>query len=95
LLEYEVRMRLNAYGLALSHGDLAKARLHRIDFVALSQSALARALEPFPIPLRTLDALHLATAVFLNSEIDPVQLASYDGRMLDAARVLGIEAAEL
>ena len=61
----------------------------------MSASALRRALQPFPIPVRTLDALHLATAVFLNSESDPVQLASFDARMLTAARALGIEAAAL
>src|SRR5206468_4236581 len=59
LLGYEVWVRLNAYGLTLSHGDKAEARLDRVDFVELSQSALARALEPFPVPLRTLDAPHL------------------------------------
>ncbi len=61
----------------------------------LSVLALRRALEPFPVPVRALDALHLATAVFLNTERDPVQLASYDARMLTAARALGIEAADL
>jgi predicted nucleic acid-binding protein len=94
LLGYEVWTRLNAYGLAASHGDRASARLHRINLVALSESVLARAFEPFPIPLRTLDALHLATIDFLrrNGEIE---LASYDSRMLAAARALGIEIAAL
>jgi uncharacterized protein len=57
--------------------------------------ALRRALAPVPVPLRTLDALHRATAVYLYSEGDPVQIASYDGRMVNAARSLGIEPADL
>jgi hypothetical protein len=61
----------------------------------MSARALRRALEPFPLPVRTLDALHLATAVFLNAEGEPVRLASYGARMLAAAHALGIDAAEL
>ena len=57
--------------------------------------ALRRALRPFPVPVRTLDALHLATAIFLNAESDPVQLASYDNRLRAAAQTLGIPLAEL
>ena len=89
LLEYEVWVRLNAYGLALSHGDRAKARLDRVNFVELSQNALARALEPFPLPLRTLDALHLATMDFLRRNGDSIELASYDDRLTAAAQALG------
>jgi hypothetical protein len=52
---------------------------------------LARALEPFPVPVRTLDALHLASLEFLKSHGQRVYLASYDERLLSAARRLGIE----
>jgi predicted nucleic acid-binding protein len=89
LLGYEVWARLNAYGLASSHGDRAKARLDRVNFVELSQRALSRALEPFPIPLRTLDALHLATMDFLRKNNEPVELASYNNRLVTAAQALG------
>lgn len=51
---------------------------------------LERALEPFPIPIRTLDALHLASILFLQSQRQMVELASYDSRMLAAARSLRI-----
>jgi hypothetical protein len=47
---------------------------------------LARALEPFPTPVRTLDALHLAAMDFLRSNGQTLQLASYDRRLLTAAR---------
>jgi len=61
--------------------------------VALIEPAppvLARALEPFPIPLRTLDALHVASVEFLRDRGLTVELASYDERMLAAARALRI-----
>ena len=56
----------------------------------MSRPVLARALEPWPVPLRTLDALHLATLVFLRDGGEPIELASYDHRLLAAARALGI-----
>jgi predicted nucleic acid-binding protein len=93
LLGYEVWTRLNAYGLALSHGERAKARLDRVNFVELSESALARALQPFPIALRTLDALHLATMDFLRLQGDKIELASYDNRLVAAAQALSISTA--
>jgi hypothetical protein len=49
---------------------------------------LARALDPFPVPVRTLDALHLASLTYLISQRVDVRLASYDRRMIDAARRL-------
>jgi len=76
LLEYKVRNRVHAYGLISSHAEPARL--------------LARALEPWPMPLRTLDALHLATVEFLRAQGEPVELASYDNRFLAAARALGI-----
>jgi predicted nucleic acid-binding protein len=51
----------------------------------------ARALEPFAVPVRTLDALHLASAQFLQSMGERLRLASYDERFLVAARTLGLE----
>jgi hypothetical protein len=41
----------------------------------------ARALDPFPIPVRTLDALHLAIE-FLRVRQQQVELESYDGRLV-------------
>ncbi len=39
---------------------------------------------------RALDALHLATMAFLRSHGQPIELASYDARLLAAARALQI-----
>lgn len=95
LLEYEVWVRLNAQGLAASHGELARLLLGRVAFLELAPPVLARALEPFPEPVRTLDALHLAAIEFLRARGQTVALASYDDRLLAAARRLGIPLAEV
>jgi len=56
---------------------------------------MARALEPFPIAVRTLDALHLASIEFLRAQRQAVTLASYDSRLIDAARRMKIPIAEI
>ena len=61
----------------------------------MTEPVLARALEPWPVPVRTLDALHLATIDFLRGQGEAVELASYDNRLLAAARALGIPIAAL
>ena len=95
LLEYEMWTRLHARGLARSHGELTRQLLARIALLDLSPSVLARALEPFAMPVRTLDALHLASMEFLCKRGLAVQLASYDGRLVESARSLGIQIREL
>jgi len=95
LLAYEVWNRINAYGLMIPQGARARGLLARVNLTELSQLALARALEPFPITVRTLDALHLATMEFLRDQGEPVTLASYDNRLLAAAQALGISIAQL
>jgi predicted nucleic acid-binding protein len=92
LLAYEVWTRVGAYGLRESHADRARGLLVRVNLTEMSHLALARALEPFPIAVRTLDALHLATMDFLRSAGESVELASYDNRLVSAARALGIPA---
>jgi hypothetical protein len=56
----------------------------------LTPLVLARALEPWPMAVRTLDALHLASIEFLRGRGQEVTLASYDDRILAAARGLSI-----
>jgi predicted nucleic acid-binding protein len=90
LLTYEVWNRINAYGLMISHSNRARGLLARVNLTEMSDAALARALEPFPVAVRTLDALHLATIEFLRNQGESVTLASYDNRLLTAAQALGI-----
>jgi hypothetical protein len=61
LLEYEVWNLLNARGLGRSHGEEARSLIGRVALVELVPPVLGRALEPFPVPVRTLEALHLAS----------------------------------
>ncbi len=85
LLEFEVFNRIHARGAALSHGDDARRLVDRINLVEMSASVLGRALLPFATPVRTLDALHLATMVFLRVQGLEAALATYDQRMATAA----------
>ncbi len=95
LLEYEVWTRVHARGAARTHAEAARELLARVAFVELAPPVLARALEPFPVPVRTLDALHLATALFLLERRAAVELAAYDERMLRGAEALGLGVAAL
>ena len=90
LLEYEVWTRIHALGLADSHGDAVQALLGRLALLELSPPVLARALDPFPVPVRTLDALHLASIEFLRDHGQDIELASYDERLAAAARALNM-----
>ena len=88
LIEYEIWTRIHARKLTRSHADEVRSFLGRVALVELSPPVLARALEPFPKPVRTLDAIHLASIDFLKRQGQAVSLASYDDRMITAARAL-------
>ena len=90
LVEYEVWNRIHARRLAESHGEAARQLLARVSMVELSPLALRRALEPFPGPLRTLDALHLASVEYLRGQRLRVTLATYDARMARVAAEMEI-----
>jgi predicted nucleic acid-binding protein len=95
LLEYEVWNRVHARGLGAPGEVAAEKALAPIDLYELSPEYLQRVLAPFPISVRTLDALHLATADYLHRHGQSLTFASYDRRLLDAAAALGIEPAPL
>ena len=78
LSEYEIWNRIHARGLTDTHRENVAALLARIAMLELAPVVLARALEPFPI--RTLDALHLASVEFLRSRGQDVRLATCDHR---------------
>lgn len=95
LLEHEVWTRLHARELADSHGEAARLLIGRIALLELAPPLLARALDPFPTPVRTLDALHLASVEYLREKGQSVRLASYDRRMIIAAEAMGIAIIDL
>ena len=90
LLECEVWNRINAHQLQHSHGDAVRNLIGRVAMIEMVGPVLTRALRPFPVPVRTLDAIHLAALAFIGTQKQNVQLASYDERLLAAARLLGI-----
>ena len=95
LLEYEVWTPLNARGLAGAYGEAARRLIGRIAMLELTPTVLSRALGAFPAPVRTLDALHLASCAYLAENVQSVTLASLDLRMTAAARAMGMPLLDL
>lgn len=90
LTEYEVWTRVHARSLGTSHGESVRLLLGRLSWLELMPVVLARALEPWPVAVRTLDALHLASMEFLRARGQDITLASYNDRLISAARRLSI-----
>jgi hypothetical protein len=95
LLEFEIWTRVYARGGTTAMSNSACAFLSGMELLEMSRETLARALSPFPVHVRTLDGLHLATMHFLVEQGDAVELASYDNRLVTAAAALGIPIAQL
>src|SRR4029078_5259105 len=90
LLEFEVWNRVNAHQLQKTHGDAVRDLIGRVAMIEMVGPVLTRALQPFPVPVRTLDAIHLPALEFIRDQKQSVELASYDERLVAAARLLGI-----
>jgi predicted nucleic acid-binding protein len=73
-------------------GDVALRRgvevLRRIELVRVNDRVLTAAGVLEPVELRTLDAIHLATAALFEESLGG--LISYDPRMLEAAKSMGL-----
>lgn len=66
--------------------------LEAIDLVLLRPAVLSRASEPMPMPLGTLDAVHLATALIWRDRMGPLPvMATHDTALGVAARAFGFE----
>jgi len=83
---------------ALSAEEAASRRvttaewLEAVDLVLLQRPILARASEPFPTPLGTLDALHLATALVWQDRMhQTIVMATHDRDLALAGRSFGLE----
>ena len=85
LLGCEVFNRLHARCAAATHDNDARQLVDLINLVEMSGPVPARALLPFALPVRTLDALHLATMAFLREQGLRPALVTYDLRMAAAA----------
>jgi len=89
LTEYEVWVTLHSRRRADELAERAEWVLDQIQFLEMTPAPLDRAKLPFPVSLRTLDALHLASADWLRREGFPVEFATYDARLREAALVMG------
>lgn len=70
--------------------DRLAAFLSRWDTVPMDSSLLMSVGKAFPVePVRTLEAIHLVTALELRESIPDLQVASFDHRVRDNARALG------
>ncbi|MGI8425648.1 MAG: PIN domain-containing protein [Actinomycetota bacterium] len=85
LLEYETWVRLNSYSAATTHEEAARHLLAKVSYIELAPQVLERAMEPFPRPVRTLDALHMSSLLFIRSLHLKIELAAYDERLRDLA----------
>jgi predicted nucleic acid-binding protein len=90
LLAYEIWNAIHVRGLGETHGTQARALLSQVAMIGLESIVLMRAMEPFPVGVRTLDGLHLATIEYLRAQRRDVELATYDRRLAAGAQALGI-----
>ena len=67
---------------------MCREALRRVDLVAIDDRILDAAGILEPRVLRTLDAIHLATAMALGDDLESI--VTYDDRMIEAARLMGL-----
>jgi predicted nucleic acid-binding protein len=90
LLRAETETRIDRRGLREGQAWIRRF-LRSCDVIALDEAVLTRAAEGFPIePIRTLDALHLASALIWESGIGATTIVSCDDRVRDNATALGL-----
>ena len=65
--------------------------LRRVDLIGIDDRILDAAGILEPQVLRTLDAIHLATALAVGDDLEAI--VTYDERMVDAARLMGLSTA--
>jgi len=73
--------------------DRLKKLLAGINLISLSVSVKKRAMESFPVIIKTLDALHMASALKLGDALtgESVIIYSHDKAMNQCAKALGFE----
>jgi predicted nucleic acid-binding protein len=83
--------------LRLSDSELAERReavlaiIKGFHIARLESRVLERAADPFPTLIRTLDAIHLATALLVRAEHEDLVFATHDERLALAARAVGFQ----
>jgi predicted nucleic acid-binding protein len=86
-----------SYDARLEADDVARRRatafglLQGINIVPLGSDILDRAAGPFPTPLGTLDAIHLASAIVARDHFEDLVFATHDRALGIAARAMGFQ----
>jgi predicted nucleic acid-binding protein len=94
LLELETWIALHSRGQAGLREPLWFL-LARLSILEMQETVLARALEPFPAPVRAVNAIHLASADYLRRIGEDISIATYDARMSATARKMEFEIVSL
>lgn len=74
---------------AVSASHAAEGLLRRVDLIRIGAQVLDHAGALAPVRLRSLDAIHLATAIALGTRLEAMVV--YDLRLAAAARAAGLQ----
>lgn len=61
-----------------------------VETIRLNRSVLNRASEAFPTQIRTLDAVHLASALLMSGRVPALRFATHDDELATAATAVGL-----
>ena len=98
LLEVEVSRAIDRLRLQRALSDTAVSEAHQdfqilaggMDLIPVSGAVLRRAAQPFPTSLKTLDALHVASALLWQEQVgESLLFLTHDIPQQTAARALG------
>ena len=84
----EVPRALRRAGFGNPERSRARQVLTRVNLVEVDRRILAAAASLDPPTLRTLDAIHVATAMAVGDDLEAI--VTYDERMVEAAKLLGL-----
>lgn len=85
-----IRLGLDDVAVARHRSDVL-GLIERMTLVRVDPSVLARAADPFPTTLGSLDAIHLASALLARDQVDGLRLATHDAEFAIAAIAMGFE----
>jgi predicted nucleic acid-binding protein len=68
----------------------AERNLAKLDLVPIDRAVLRRAGGAFPMPVKTLDAVHLATALLWVEQAGDIVFLTLDRQLANAARACGL-----
>ena len=90
---YRAKLERKLSDLELIHYvEVTHQVLRSIHLIPVSRSVLTRACQPFPIHTKTLDAIHLSTALMLQEKkSDSIALLTHDVKMGQTAQILGFQ----